>query len=274
MQRNLISLIFLGAFACVANGDTIEIANNTNQTLHVDLPIPEHTAAHIQMKKLKAQEGSQEMLHQAILANSAEGIKKAVSAGANVNIEKDGQTPLLLAVVLKKVNAVEALLLYGANVNIRHTGQALIHTALKIGEVKIALLLVKHGAILNDCIDNCIGLSLCHCITSNREEKPIAIELLRELLTRGYSNKIANPNNAFNCEFDKRISNGIVWRPLFIAIEYFDAKEVKMLLDAGADVNLRAVPRIYESKSALAFAISLVKKSQIIEILLAHGATL
>ena len=95
MNQRYLSLFLLSSvFASFSNtpDQVINIANNTNQLLSLNLTVPEYTAAVITMTKLKS---AQEMLHQAILDNSAEGIKKAVTAGADVNLYRDGKSPLL-----------------------------------------------------------------------------------------------------------------------------------------------------------------------------------
>lgn len=80
----------------------------------------------------------QDMLHQAILNDSADEIKHALQAGANVNLGKNGKSPLLSAILLKRSKAVGALLELGAAVD-----NSLISHAVKLGEIKSAVLIAK-----------------------------------------------------------------------------------------------------------------------------------
>jgi hypothetical protein len=79
--------------------------------VHVNLPVPEQTQADITLKKLNV---LQDALHEGILKDSAEKIKEAVFAGADINCERNGASPLLWSIMLDKYNAVEALLQSGA----------------------------------------------------------------------------------------------------------------------------------------------------------------
>lgn len=134
-------LFLLSVSANFANtpDQTISIKNNTDQSLNLNLSIPEYTAAVIAMTKLKS---AQEMLRKAILDNSTEGIKEAVLAGADVNFNKNGETPLLLAVILKHSDMVDILLGYGAIAN-----ESLVENAIKQIDFKTAILLTKKGKL-------------------------------------------------------------------------------------------------------------------------------
>ena len=82
------------------------------------------------------------MLYKAILSNSPEKIKMAVKAGANVNLNEDGKTPLVFSILLRASKAVEALLECGAKAN-----QDLVHQAVSKNDIKSAVLLAKKCGI-------------------------------------------------------------------------------------------------------------------------------
>ena len=99
---------FKGAHAGKESTDIIDVINDTDQKVNIDLKVPARAEALIKIKKLHGQQ-PQEMLHKAILNNSAEEVRNAVLAGADVNNGKDGKLPLLWALLLKCCNAFEAL---------------------------------------------------------------------------------------------------------------------------------------------------------------------
>lgn len=101
-------------------------------------------------KKPVLKQPPQDLLHNAILKNSAEGIKQAVQAGANIHYEKDGKSPLGWAVSYKKYNAVKSLLECGDQAS-----STLFQEALKLNDIKSAVLLaINCGANLNATYSN------------------------------------------------------------------------------------------------------------------------
>ncbi|HVW99093.1 MAG TPA: ankyrin repeat domain-containing protein [Candidatus Babeliaceae bacterium] len=82
----------------------------------------------------------QDMLYQAILDDSGELIDKAIKKGAQICFERDGKTPLMLAVLLKRSNAVKFLLEFGAKAN-----KTLLDYAIMLGDCQSALAISKYG---------------------------------------------------------------------------------------------------------------------------------
>ena len=269
------SLLAFSVSACFANkpGQVITIENNTSNPLGLNLTVPEYTAAVIQYTKIKS---AQEMLHQAILDNSAEGIKKAVLAGADVNLGKDGKAPLLWAVLLKRHDAIDVLLSCKANANISYLGRPLMQYACEQGDMKLVLSLLKAGAAFYQGIMhyavNHDSKELTHAIINqgyNLCDMPFGIwsQLLthrKELLTFFLSNG-ANPNQI--------LDNGMT--PMIIAVQHNCMESITILLSAGANPNLEALAPIGNNEHHTPFSYAAVcGKSEIIELLLAHGATL
>lgn len=95
---------------------------------------------HQNLKLLIDRTQAQDALYQAIASDSEEGIKKAITAGADVNREKDGKPLLLTAILLNRNKAIEALLGAGARSN-----KILVEYALKLDNLKAAYSLVKKG---------------------------------------------------------------------------------------------------------------------------------
>ena len=256
------------------------------------------TAAAIPVENLQPQE----MLHRAILADSAEDIHHAVEAGANVNQEREGKSPLLNAVMLKRSNAIEVLLETGANTNVVYHGHTLVLYATKLGNLKSAILLVKRGAVFagvdnlkKDVIDYALNFLLT---PTNEVPRVIALELMLELFNHGY-----NPHLKENClmhfwskaiQYEETLEfilrkganpNQIIYDyvggtflPMFFAICANNKYAVKLLLGAGADVNLKTHfwPKGGGSRThgtLLNQAIEL-GYMEIVDLLLQHGASL
>lgn len=96
------------------SAQAIHIASNTaNPSLYIDHVVPAFTKSLVivQVTKLK---NLQDLLFDAILKDSAEDIRSAIFSGASVNLEREGKTPLLWAVLLHRPNAARCLLEYGA----------------------------------------------------------------------------------------------------------------------------------------------------------------
>src|SRR4030095_2752326 len=90
------------------------IINNSDLSVKVNYDIPIYSRADTKIQPIKSQQELQDLLHEAILTNSAQAIMQVVKAGANVNLFKDGKAPLMWATILKKFNAVEVLKKCGA----------------------------------------------------------------------------------------------------------------------------------------------------------------
>lgn len=116
------TLLFAGANAIVDSTHTIEAVNNSaqafrihatnaDQTLRIEQIMPAYTALMI-TAKLTSLATPQERLYMAIVNDSAQGVRDAINAGANFRVERNGQSPLVLAAALNKFNAASELLKY------------------------------------------------------------------------------------------------------------------------------------------------------------------
>ncbi|MDR3549994.1 MAG: ankyrin repeat domain-containing protein [Candidatus Babeliales bacterium] len=110
-------LLFLSVLSCFGMSPisaSARIINNSNASVHVDYDLPIYSRADTIILPIKSQQELQNLLHEAILTNSAKEIMQVVKAGADVNLFKDGKAPLMWATVLKKLNSVEVLKKCGA----------------------------------------------------------------------------------------------------------------------------------------------------------------
>lgn len=241
-------------------------------------------------------------LYKGILNDSAEEIKQSIQAGANINQVKDGKPLIVLAILLKKSNAVKALLEYDINVNTVYLGKKILHHAMNLGDIQSSILLLKKGADFVGSLEENKNI-MDAAIESN------ALELVQELINRGWDihnsiesyesyskgkhltniwwniikhegskkellslflNNGLNPNQVI-CHAGKK--KGASWTPLLLAIERHNLTAIKMLLEAGADINKKACPHYFkvEQHSPLSYAIT-VKNPAIIDFLIQRGA--
>ena len=169
--------------------------------------------------------------------------------------------------------------------------------ALNLGDVKSALLLVKNGADISGSIysvHDVLQLTI-NCACQRKANNAAILELIQELIRHGYdANKVlANFSVYVTSEFDHNLSSEIIklslkcganpsyitspspnysHTPLSLAVTYGNKEAVKILLDAGADLNQKVGSKSY-SQSPLSIAIN-SENTEIIEILVAHGADL
>lgn len=301
MKFNKLFLSVLTFISVNASNESIRIVNGTDHSLYVDFTIPSHCRADIVITKLNLQN----MLYAAILNDSIEEVNQAIQAGANATWEKDGKSPLSMAVLLKRSNIIKVLLRRITKIN--STNKTLVRDALKLGDIESALLLVKKGADVSQCIDQCMRLCV-HALARNVGPSRILLELMQELINRGYDvNKIwytgpdenghvhdiyrniealnlfirngANPNHIIH-GFE-----GSPWgtsTPLMRVTNFSNSTympvALNVLIDAGADVNQKANPypnhpnsNLRGLQTPLSLAIARGNTS-IIEFLIKHGA--
>lgn len=238
----------------------------------------------------------QQMLHQAILDNSAERVREAILAGANVNLVKDGKSPLVLAVLLKKNNVVEELLNLGANPKVMYLAQKLVIHAVKLSNIEAAILLIQKGADFSGPMDMGISISShSQNIVSYLFHRSLVagkLELLQEIINHGfdlcggtYSTSYwesAIGKNLNKDILDFLLKNGAnpnqiilkenqVWTPLLIAVYLGKKDTAQLLLEAGADINLAGSPLWHGKQTPLSYAVQM-GFSSMVEMLLEHGA--
>ena len=235
------------------------------------------------------QQQAQELLHQAILNDSIEEIREVVHVGVDVNQERDGRTPILLAVLLKKSNAVEALLECGAELNpiiIKHAVNMGVNSKEKDKIVKIALMIVRSGVDISNFMNDYmkVAMNCVHSLYRFPDDRRIALDLIQELIDRGY-----DVNRAW---YVGRIQGNVVYAslkeqvelliknganpnfdfggktPLVQIIQGGHLAAVEFLLDSGADINQKV-----SGKTPLSHALCF-GRNDIIELLIERGASI
>ncbi len=283
-KKNLFPLlIFLSIVNCYGsnNPQSINIFNNTDEPVAVAFQLPEHTAANIELKKIDL---LQNALYQGILNDSEAVIRQAICDGADINLEKNGKSPLLWATHLRKNVALKTLLIFGARMDnrcidvIKSTHDAkLIHLFIKYGQIDINSLNLDQMPISFESLKAEDATDLFREL-ANRVSNinllwkfafPLAYwhkskgdEIIRFLLFRN-----ADPNYVL------RQSNLMTATPLSeAATNYPNIQIVKILLNAGAKVNQKIS---YGSTEKTIIEVALIRNrsSDIIQTLLEHETT-
>lgn len=257
-------LLFFGVATSTlaATKQTIDIINNTSTTLHIAHDIPEHSKAHIEITKIND-------LYAAILSDSAEKIKNAVLAGANVNQIKSGKALLFWAISSNRRNAIETLIQLGAKFD-----DECSQKILKMKDLRSLLLLVKQGLIKLD-VREITGVIIENAGLPNTisELSNIAFELIKELVNRGYNTndvweaaiilahfqeskgydlirfllfRGANPNYL---RVIKNHGLDMVDTPFSMVLQWPNKKVAELLLKAGADLNNKIRPYGFKKDS-------------------------
>ena len=221
-------------------------------------------------------------LHEAAHQRRTKALEALLEKGADVNVRGElGRTPLHEAAHQRCTKALEALLEKGADVNARgELGRTPLHVAAREGNADVARLLIKRGADITAkdeqdstplaLMDATAGQELAELLSGPGVEvsaktgpgstvlRDVAlmgnVEQARQLLARG-----ADPNG--------RSPDG--YTPLHMAVKPPDnEKMVKLLLEAGADVNAEYGEH---KESPLHIALS-HDREQVAKLLIAAGA--
>ena len=180
-----------------------------------------------------------------------------------------------------KSNAIEELLKHNV-LSAELKGYHLVHQAIRQGDIKSAILLVKAGASFSECYtsapnDFTLMQSLFWTTLQTVAAKNQYFKLMQELINHGYdlnsddfranalyqtlSNShihaaetirefleffIKNGADPRKLLITDNVAKGSSWTPLFQAIATCDIQKslvaIKVLLDAGADINQKASP--------------------------------
>jgi TonB family protein len=167
--------------------------------------------------------------------------RQQLKNGADVNARDDeGKTPLFPAIMFGNLELAELLITNGADVNARSTsGFTSMHFAAFGGDKKAIVLLIKYGADQN--------------IKEQRGNTPLDIAL--------------SENNTELAEFLRsRGSTSGAADSIHVAAELGNIEAVKLLLDAGVDINEKDI----DGWTPLLYAVG--RDKIIVEFLIANGA--
>lgn len=247
------------------------------------------------VKQNQNDKAAESILLKAIMTGTTENIRQAVQP--IIEQGKNNISPITWAILLKKPEAVKTLIECGAKVD-----ETIVDLTIKMHDFQAALMLAQSNVDLSSKMDLLLQLA-CSSLTSS-SEKSTALKLIQTLISKKNcdSNHIwqfsckhlyhnveaikllidngANPNYIV-CEKRSDRStqqSNLTNTPLFRAIFWSSPAAVKLLLEAGADVNQTASPN-GKPLTPLTYAIHYSPcdantKAKIVELLLELGAQL
>ncbi len=170
--------------------------------------------------KLKSTKYMQTALHSAAFRDSGM-VNALLQGGAEIDaVDGSGNTALLNAVNSGSIQSVKVLLDNGAAVNIANSDQITpLHEGCRFQKVKIVDLLLQHGADVD--AKDYAGNTPLHDAVDGRNKK--SSQIVKLLLNK-------------NAKCDVKNNDGET--PLCAAVNGCDIESVKLLIAAGADVNL------------------------------------
>jgi ankyrin repeat protein len=186
--------------------------------------------------KAKNREGAS-VLSLACINGSAAMIEKLLNGGADANERlTNGETPLMMAARTGNVDALTTLLRHGADVNAREKlrGTTPLMWAAAESHPKAVKVLIDHGADIN--------------ARSNPAPKgrsaylaPTAVDRARQFADENQraprpQRRVESADAAFDGGSDTKADGGGL-TPLVFAARRGDLESIKILVDAGADVN-------------------------------------
>ncbi len=181
----------------------------------------------------------------------ADEVEKGLSAGANVNAEKDGWTPLMLAA--RNGHAEIAKLLIEANADVyakNQNGFTPLMFAAEDGHAEIVKLLIKAKADVNAKNQNGVTPLMLAAASSHVASVQLLIEAKADVNAKNQNGvtplmvaagkghaEIVKLLIAANADVNAKGNNG--WTPLMCAAGNGHAASVQLLIKAKADVNAK-----------------------------------
>jgi ankyrin repeat protein len=190
----------------------------------------------------------------AVEQGDSAAVNNILASGARVEARnKQGWTPLIVAVKEDRFEIISNLAEKGADVNARSTskmGSAVLCFATEVGDLKVIQFLLDHGADIE--IQNKDGTTpLYNAVTKKN------LDVARLFLSKG-----ADPN-----KFAYRNERGEVLTPLMAAAGLNDAEMVDLLLQNGG----RLEKRCNDGSTTLMLAAK-ISGPEVIKLLIARGA--
>jgi ankyrin repeat protein len=192
-------------------------------------------------------------LYEAVNCDNTEKIQQLINAGAKVNAQKKGHTPLHFAVMQGKINSVRILLANGAKVEIDNSGNSPVHTAYSKNYIVILQLLLKQNYGNVD-IQNKDGQTILHLailyyneaifdlllyyeakvtIQDNVGHTPLHLALK---CTQIFLKKLLDPKYGDNINIQYNDGDTLLHTALVANDDYADF--VDILIEAGANPNI------------------------------------
>jgi ankyrin repeat protein len=206
----------------VKSGDRTAALELIAKRVDVNAPEPDGTTA----------------LHWAVQRGDLDLVQQLIRAGANVNAKNDyGSTPMSEAAVLARAPILEALIKAGADVESPNAdGQTALMIVARTSQVDAAKLLIARGAKVN-AVEKWRGqTALMWAVAQNQPA------MVKELIARGADVNARSMVNNWQRQVTAepraiyRPAGGLT--PLLFAAREGCAECARLLVDAGADINL------------------------------------
>jgi len=182
--------------------------------------------------KEEAEEVVRTPLFESVHSQDLSAVKKIIKGGGDVNeIDGEGNTALLIAVLTRQSKLVEELLKLGADPNqARPDGKGPLFGSIRVGEEKIAQLLLKSGAELDAHFSvEHNGIPVGGCTALYAASLLGQLSFCRLLLSNG-------------AQIDA--ANDLGYTPLMAAIEGGHDDVIDFFLKSGANVNPEVISRV------------------------------
>jgi ankyrin repeat protein len=179
-----------------------------------------------------------------------EVVKTLIEAGADLNMQSfgDKETPLMAAVNMKQVDVIKTLLENGADINIKDVnGTNALMWAISDTDINIVNLLLSYNPDL-DAVDNYGNNAYLYAVEFEKED------IAKELENKGVStegvkklalfeaiknNDVSGLKEVLKKGIDPDTISPALQTPLCEAVKAENIELTNLLIDAGADVNLR-----------------------------------
>jgi len=158
------------------------------------------------------------LIHKAILENSPETIRFLLGQGVDVDYaDKNGMSPLTVAILSRCNYATENLLDRGANVTAQWNGMSLLQLAFFMNDLDAMNQLIRHGVGLNG--DGGNGWSVLSQVIQKGRTRPELIEVAKNMIHQG-----------------AKVGSAEIYSAI-ISGEKADIPLVELMIQKGVDVN-------------------------------------
>jgi uncharacterized protein len=189
----------------------------------------EYRIGSLQGKVQRKEIDPHQLIHKAILENSAEVVRFLLNQGVDVNYpDQNGMSPLTIAILNRCHFAVDVLLEKGANVNpkTKWNGMSLLELAFSMKDTHAAMLLVKYGTDLRVKNKNGDGVLSCTMRLAYMDRMHTWGLVAKEMIERGA--------NMEDCV----LNDAPLWQAIWVARQTKDQSLLRLMISKGVNLNM------------------------------------